>query len=152
MKNTTAKILKKPQWYKLIALYDEPAQKIMEVEQHDIVLTGMEYLSDGEPKLAVCSVPTSLPDNMGEPLRRLLEANLRCPVLVLTNNVQLAQLKRISFAEAKAILDKRRPPEEQKKEEHGKLIELPIERKRSEESGGGQAEQNEGENVRTEDS
>ena len=58
----------------------------------------------GEPEIAICQVPTSIGPSQGAMLQTLLEANLRVPVLVFTNNIGMAKLVEIPEEEAEKIL------------------------------------------------
>lgn len=92
-------------WYRLAAFYSEPAKEIIKAGDHGILLQGLQYDQQGEPILAVCSVSCAVAPDQGRQLERLLQANLRMPVLILTDNVKLARLQRISEAQARAIMN-----------------------------------------------
>jgi len=124
--------LRKPQWFKMAALFDFPSKRVAQVgDGEDVLIKGVRYRAEitcggcgksikvnqlntkdgGEdklelmPELAVCVVSRSILEEQGETLRRMLEANLRMPVLLLTDNVHLVKLKPISNAVAKSIMD-----------------------------------------------
>ena len=90
-------------WYKMVSFFDGSAKSIMKVGGEDILLQG--YLSP-DNDVAVCLVPPSITHEQGVALEKILEAYLTGPVLVLTNNTQLVKLRKISNADANAILRK----------------------------------------------
>ncbi|MCU0912977.1 MAG: hypothetical protein MUC88_00265 [Planctomycetes bacterium] len=121
--------LRKPTWYKMTQLFDGVAKRIAEVGEHNILVRGVRYAAsikcqqcghrihlnnlrvgaqgdqlDLSPELAICVVPMGLPDAMGEDLRRMSEANLRMPVLLVTSNVHYVQLRPLHVAEAKRLM------------------------------------------------
>lgn len=57
-----------------------------------------------ENEVAVALVPPAITHEQGVALQKLLEANMRAPVMVLTNNVQLVQLRPIPEARAREAL------------------------------------------------
>lgn len=59
-------------------------------------------------EVPVCLVPTSIMAEQGLALQKLLEAHFRAPVLVFTNNIQLAKLKPISESEAQKMMEQER--------------------------------------------
>ena len=122
-------LFKRPQWYRMEAFFDGKAQAVTEVGDAQIVLQGTIYegavacpacdakvhldkitltkdaRADLSPQLGICLIPQEAVSNtQGEGLRRLLEANLRMPVVLISNNVQLVQLRPIHEAEADRIL------------------------------------------------
>lgn len=95
--------IRKPRWWKLVALFDGPAKRVMDISGSPVLLQGTVN-RDGEDELAVCLVPAGTGPSQGEALRVLLEANLRTPVMVLGSNIHLCRLKQIGEAEAQAIM------------------------------------------------
>lgn len=93
--------LHKPKWYKMVAFFDGEAQQVMEVKGANVLLQGWLPPDDD---LGVCAVPTSITHEQGLALEKILEANFKRPLLVLTNNIQLAKLKPITELEAKQIM------------------------------------------------
>jgi len=94
-------ILKKEQWYKMISFFQDPAQGVMRVQNEDIVLSGWV---PPDMDCAICLTPPSITHDQGLALQKILEANFRKPVLLLTNNTQLVRLKPISDGEAEKIM------------------------------------------------
>ena len=92
---------KPEKWYKLVSFFSNRAQEVMKVQEEEVVLSGWV---PPDKDLAVCLVPTSITHEQGLALQKLLEANFSKPVLLLSNNIQLAKLKPISNAEAKRIM------------------------------------------------
>lgn len=92
----------KARWYQIVKLWDQPAQKILEVESEPVIVQGMIPPLNEVP---VCLVPTSIMAEQGMALQKLLEGHFRAPVLVLTNNIQLAKLKPISESEAQTLME-----------------------------------------------
>jgi hypothetical protein len=153
--------IRKPQWYRMVEFFDGPARVVTSVNDADVLLQGVLYevdfpcpkcgatvhldkiklqedgTADLSPQLGICLIPQEAVSNeQGEALRRMLEANLRMPVLLISNNVQMVQLKPISKAAADAILQ-----EESASGEEGKLVAFP--------GGGGETEQGGGEGAGT---
>jgi hypothetical protein len=98
-------------WYKIECLFDQKAQKVMQIGDADILLREMYYVKSengktGEPELAICQVPTAIGRAQGANLQHLLEANLRVPVVVLTNNINMVKLKAVTDEEAEKVLGK----------------------------------------------
>jgi hypothetical protein len=97
---------KKPHWYRMESFWEKNAQSVMKVGDEDIVLCGwVPPYND----VAVCVVPPSITQQQGLALQKILEANLRAPCLVLTNNTQLVRLKQIPEAEALRIMEEGAP-------------------------------------------
>lgn len=99
---TRKEVPKTESWYRMTTFFDNDAKTIMKVGEEDILLSGW-VPPDGD--LALCLAPTSLSHDQGLALTKLLEANLRKPVLLLTNNVQLVKLKPITDGEAETIME-----------------------------------------------
>lgn len=134
-----APFLKKTIWYKMIRYFEEPAERIAEIKECDIIGEGRIYEgilkcecgkehilenlrvkgdprvelngnSNGatikiQPSLTVCVVPPdSISQNQAMHLQKMIIANLRSPLLLISNNVQLVQLKEISESTAKKIM------------------------------------------------
>jgi hypothetical protein len=96
----------KQPWYKITGLFDGSAKKVMKVGSHDILVRGMLYEEQGgEPELAICVAPQAIGEKQGLALRQTLEANLRTPVLLLTDNIHLCKLVPIEDEEADKVLD-----------------------------------------------
>jgi hypothetical protein len=88
---------------------------------------------DLSPQLGMCLIPQEAVGNQqGEALRRMLEANLRMPVLLMSNNVQMIRLKPIMQAEADRILEG--AAEDGKAE--GKLTSIPSGNQQTKRQGG----------------
>ena len=94
-------ILRRHEWYKLEALFDNKAMAVCKVEGGDVVLAGW-VPPDNE--VAICLAPPCITHEQGLALQKLLEANLRAPVVVLTNNIHLAKLRPVTNAEAREIM------------------------------------------------
>jgi hypothetical protein len=92
---------KSERWYKVARLWDQAARKEIRLEDGDVVALGR---IPPEAEVMVCLVPTSITAQQGMALQKILEAQYRGPVLVLTNNVQLARLREISDLEAAKIM------------------------------------------------
>lgn len=97
---------KKPHWYTMESFFKSDSQLVMKVGDEDIVLCGWVPPYN---EVAVCLVPSSITQQQGLALQKILEANLRAPVLVLTNNTQLVRLKQISESEAIRIMNEGDP-------------------------------------------
>jgi hypothetical protein len=100
---------KKPsRWYRVEALWDGPAACVSQIGDVDILLQGMLYKTDpkaaNEPELAACLVPPSMSESQIRSLNILLTANLRVPVLLLTNNIHLVRMRRITDDEAAKVM------------------------------------------------
>jgi hypothetical protein len=93
--------MRRADWYRLEALFDRKAQTVMKVEGGDVVLAGF---IPPENEVALCLAPPAITHEQGLALQKLLEANFRSPVVVLTNNVQLVRLKPITAAEARRVM------------------------------------------------
>ena len=91
----------RPHWYKLECFWSGEAQPVMKVNDENVLLVGW---IPPDNDVAVCLVPPSVGQEQGLALEKILEANLRAPVLVLTNNTQLVKLAPISDAEAQRIM------------------------------------------------
>lgn len=122
--------IRKPQWYRMTEFFDGTAKAITNVNNADVLLQGVLYevdfscpkcgakihldkiklredgTADLSPQLGLCLIPQEAVSNQqGEALRRMIEANLRMPVLLISNNVQMVRLKPIHQAEADRILE-----------------------------------------------
>jgi hypothetical protein len=93
---------KRPRWHKLVSFFDGAAKSILQVNDADVVLQGW-VPPDNE--CAVVLVPTSVTHEQGLALQKIIEAQLRRPVLVMTNNTQLVRLRPITDAEAKRVME-----------------------------------------------
>jgi len=91
-----------PCWYQMVSYFDHEAKTIMEVPGGEVVLSGW-VPPDNE--CAVVLAPTSITQEQGLALQKLVEANFRRPVLVLTKNVQLVRLQKITATEAQKIIE-----------------------------------------------
>lgn len=113
----------------MVSFFDDQSQVVTEVNDAKIVLQGVIYEAqvacpscgkkihldratvaggrlDLSPQLGLCLIPQdAVSNNQGEALRRMLEANLRMPVLLLTDNVSMVRLRPIHEGEAQRILD-----------------------------------------------
>jgi hypothetical protein len=96
----------------MVSFFDGETQEVAQMGEEQILLPGWV---PPDNDCAVCLVPTSITREQGVALQKLLEANLRTKVMVLTNNVQLVRLKAISDKDAAEIMVK---------ELEGKLIEV----------------------------
>ena len=92
----------KPYWYKMAAFWSEDAQEVMKVNDEGVLLCG-NLPPDND--VAVVLVPTSCTQEQGMAIQKMMEANMRGPVVVLSNNTQLVRLEPISDAEAKQIME-----------------------------------------------
>lgn len=101
MKKTRQQQLRKPQWYKMTSFFNGEAREIVKVNGESVVLSGWVPPDDD---LGVCLVPASITHEQGMALRKILEANFKAPMLLLTNNVQLAKLKPITPNEADQLM------------------------------------------------
>lgn len=96
--------IKKARWHRLEAFFDEPARKLVKLENSDVILQGV-LREDGTEILAVCSIPPeTISNEQGEALRNKLTANLHLPVALMTNNIHLMKLREISDSTAKKIM------------------------------------------------
>jgi len=153
--------VKKVRWYRLQKFWDEPGEKVAEIEGHDVIVQGHLYegelkcecgrihLIDGlkvrgdprvilegendgatvtlQPSLSACVVPPEAISNLqGKKLELMLNANLRTPTMIFTNNIQLVQLKEISESAAKKIMmaDAAKLEEKHKAEEGGNIVSI----------------------------
>jgi len=148
-------MLRKPQWYRMQAMFEGAAHLVTEINDAEVLLQGVFYEADfpcpkcgtkvhldrinlrGDghadlsPQLGICLIPPEAASNAaGEALRRMLEANLRMPVLLLSNNIHMVKLKPIPEAEAKRIM------EGAGDEEEGRLVSIPVGRRQAEPVGG----------------
>ena len=105
-----------PRWHKIVDLFDGKAKKIMTVGGHGILVRGMLYslemtkdkdghLQQGEPELAVCSVPQAIGGRYSAELGMLATANLVARPLILSDNIHLCKLEPITDEEAEEILE-----------------------------------------------
>lgn len=129
--------LRKTQWYRMESFFDGPSQQVVGLGDAEVLLQGVLYEAsfpcpkcghkvcldkmrvrkgegerdgtiDFSPQLGLCLVPQEAISNVqGEGLRRMLEANLRMPVLLMSTNVQMAKLRPIHQAEADRILSEK---------------------------------------------
>ena len=124
--------LRKPTWYRMVSMFDGAAKRIAVLGKGgEALLRGVRYSAkvvcgkcghtidmnslrvkggvedrlELSPELAVCTIPTSVTESQGEALRRMLEGNLRMPVLLISDNIHLVQLKPIITKIAKTIMD-----------------------------------------------
>lgn len=97
MKKAT-ELARKPRWYRMEAYFDGEAQKVCQIGDEQV------YLSGGDDDLLICLAPPSITAEQGEALRKLLEANFMRSVLVLTNNIQLVKLKPVNGKVAEKIM------------------------------------------------
>lgn len=150
-------VIRKPQWYRMVDFFDGPAKAVTRVNEADVLLQGVLYEADFpcpkcgakvhldkinlkendnadlSPQLGLCLIPQEAVGNQqGEALRRMLEANLRMPVLLISNNVQMVRLKPIMQGEADRILEG--AGEDGKAE--GKLLAIPGGNREAEQRGG----------------
>jgi hypothetical protein len=65
---------------------------------------GADDMLDLTPELGCCVVPPSIGSSQAEGLRRMLEANHRMPLVLLTNNVHMVRLKEIPNHIARKII------------------------------------------------
>lgn len=91
----------KEQWYRLTAFFDGKAQQVLRVNNEDVLLAGWV---PPDNDVCVCLVPPSVSNEQGVALQKILEANFRHAVLVLTNTTQLVRLKPISDVRANQIM------------------------------------------------
>jgi hypothetical protein len=161
-------VIRKPQWYRMMEFFDGPAKVVTSVNDADVLLQGVLYeavfpcphcnhkihmdkvnlkedgRADLSPQLGLCLIPQeAISNQQGEALRRMLEANLRMPVLLISNNVQMVRLKPIMQAEADRILEEgagKKDGEKEGQESQGRLVAFP--------GGGREAEHGGGEGVR----
>jgi len=96
-------VFKSEQWYRMTAFWDDDAKSVMKVGDADIALCGWV---PPDMDVAVVLVPTSVTQEQGLALQKIIEAQVRKPVLVLTNNTQLVRLKPISDSAAKKLMEK----------------------------------------------
>ena len=100
-KRSTSEPQRKECWYQLVSFFETDGKSIMSIDGENVLLSG--WLPP-DYDCAVVVVPTSVTQEQGIALQRLMEANLRHPVLVLTNNTQLVRLKPISDQLAESIM------------------------------------------------
>lgn len=93
----------KEQWYRLTAFFDGKSQQVLRVNEEDVLLAGWV---PPDNDVCICLVPPSVSNEQGVALQKILEANFRHSVLVLTNTTQLVRLKPISDVTANQILGK----------------------------------------------
>ena len=124
-----ADLLKTPTWFRMEALFDGPAKRIQVLENTDVLLRGVKYRGeitcgccghtiktaqlsvkggiedklDLTPELAICTVPPAIMEEQAEFLRITSEAQLRMPVMLLTDNVHYVRLRPISGGLAKKL-------------------------------------------------
>jgi len=108
------------EWLK-IKTKNKPEAKVSAAEMIKKLKAGL-----GEPELALCVVPPAISQQQGEALRMMLTANLRVPVVLLTDNVHLVQLKPISEAQAKAAFDDGAPNDKESKKGNGQGKVVPF--------------------------
>jgi hypothetical protein len=102
---TNVKIIKrKERWYEMVAMFDGEAKQVLELGGKDrVVMTGTIPPDDD---VAICLVPPSVSNEQGLALQKILEANFRKTVLVLSNNIQMVRLKPISMRRATEIIER----------------------------------------------
>jgi len=93
----------KEQWYRLTAFFDGKAQQVLRVNDEDVLLSGWV---PPDNDVCVVLVPPSVSNEQGIALQKILEANFRHSVLLLTNTTQLVRLKPISDVTANQIMGK----------------------------------------------
>jgi hypothetical protein len=130
-------ILKKEQWYKMVAMFDSDAKAVMQVGGENILLCGWV---PPDMDCAIVLVPTSITQEQGLAIEKIIEANLRKPVLVLSQNTQLVRLKPISDGLAEKIM-------KGEADGHDKILQIS-----QAEAGPREAVEGEGVGVREEDS
>lgn len=92
-------------WYEVVSMFDGEAKKILEVAGHDVVVRGTLRLGEEYEQLAVCMIPQlNYPMSQLEVIRQATEASIRLPVLLLTDNVQLCRLRRITDKQAAKLM------------------------------------------------
>lgn len=101
-KRKRAEVLRKERWFKFTAMFDQAAKSVLKINNEDVVLCGW---IPPDMDCSVVLVPTSVTHEQGLALQKIIEAQTRKPVLVLTNNTQLVRLKPITDAEAKRIME-----------------------------------------------
>jgi hypothetical protein len=145
--NNTSKPLKKTAWFQLKGLFDDPAKKVMELNKTNVICQGEIYegvfkcdcgaehklenikICDERlqlcPTLMFCMVPPEAIGNaQGNQLQAMLQANLRAPVMVLTNNIQLVQLEEIDEETAKKLMIEESNSQPETKQEGAKNVDF----------------------------
>lgn len=89
------------QWYQLTGLWDGQAKEVIKLGEEQVVMLG--FLPP-RMEVAVCVVPPSVTTEQGEAVTKLLEANFQKPVVVLSNNIQLARLRPVSAKRAREMM------------------------------------------------
>jgi len=96
------KTQKNPRWYKMVSFFDGDSKSVLKINDADVVLSGWV---PPDMDCAVCLLPRSASHEQGLALQKILEAQFRKPVLVLTNNTQLVRLKQITDREADRFME-----------------------------------------------
>ena len=101
-KEPKTKVVKpKAQWYEMVAFFDGPAKAVMKINGEDVLLAGWV---PPDNDVAIVLVPPSVNQEQGLGLEKILEAQFRKPVMVLTNNVQLVRLKPLTEGKARELM------------------------------------------------
>lgn len=101
----------KLQWFKLVAMSDGKIKVDMETEQgeHPAITTSNFFNEKGEPILmAVCLPMEGLAPQQVQQYRMVTEANFQRPALIVDSRIKFMQLKPISDARVKHILESNR--------------------------------------------
>jgi len=88
-------------WYQMTALFDGEAKTTMEINGESVLTLGW-VPPDNE--VAVVLVPPSVTHEQGKAIQKMIEANFRKPVIVLTNTTQLVRLRKISSSRASKLM------------------------------------------------
>jgi len=88
-------------WYRMEAMFDGHAREILKVGEEHVTLLGWVPPDNA---VAVCLIPPSITHTQGQALQKILEANFRAPVLLLTDTIQLVKLKPISDGKARLLM------------------------------------------------
>jgi hypothetical protein len=99
------KFIKRPKgefWYEMVAMFDGEAKQVMALDKGERVV--MAGVIPPDMDVAICLVPPSVTNHQGLALQKILEAQFRKSVLVLSNNIQLVRLKAISQGRATMIM------------------------------------------------
>jgi len=123
-KRAKSDIMKSEQWFKMTSFFDGKSKSLMKVNEEDVILCGWV---PPDMDCAVCLVPPSVTHEQGLALQKMIEANVRKPVLVLTSNTQLVRLKPVSDAYAAKVM--------QGDEGDGQIIQVSASGEVSEEEG-----------------
>lgn len=140
-KRSRREVLRKEQWYRMTSFFENSSKRVMSVQDEDVLLCGW---IPPDMDCGIVLVPPSVTQDQGLALEKIIEAQLRKPVLVMTNNTQLVRLKPITDALAKQIM-------EGEADAHDQVIQVSTKEK-SEVRSGGETSSEEGPSVRSEDS